>query len=455
MRLRGASTKTWNCDAMVSPPKRCGARFIDAAPWWGGMRPLMIITALAALLFAQVGAAADVATSPACQRFSDLWPQIWQDFVPLAKHGPITASNVSELAEHVRKYNAHSYYFLEMAVVDGVLYLKGDPNQLGVWLKATVKLIAVALDRHGQWIPDVHFVLSVLDDPYLDRRNTKPLPLLSTLTTAAHWDIAVPAQAFFEEGGISSRNAADDFLKWDSDEFQAAQDTKYPWEERVQKAFFRGHDWESINSHIEDLPTRVEEPCIGQYSETSSFGYRRWYEELSQPGAELEDVIDVGLTGAPDFYKEKRKARPFAAPVSIPEHARFRYLLHLDGTAGSTRLVKLLTLGSVVLKQESPYVEYFYRYMKPYVDYVPIARDRCSYKNLTAAVEWLRKNDAAAQRIAKNGRKLQRRVASIDAASCYWQRLLAVYGALQAFEPRTTIDLSKFKRWPSRRKDEL
>eukprot|EP00929_Paragymnodinium_shiwhaense_P061129 TRINITY_DN30526_c0_g1_i2.p1 TRINITY_DN30526_c0_g1~~TRINITY_DN30526_c0_g1_i2.p1 ORF type:complete len:168 (+),score=16.43 TRINITY_DN30526_c0_g1_i2:446-949(+) len=136
-------------------------------------------------------------------------------------------------------------------------------------------------------------------------------------------------------------------------------------------------------------------------------------------------------------------------------HSKCRVRLNATVSTILVVLSQLLTLGSVVLKQESPYVEYFYRYMKPYVDYVPIARDRCSYKNLTAAVEWLRKNDAAAQRIAKNGRKLQRRVASIDAASCYWQRLLAVYGALQAFEPRTTIDLSKFKRWPSRRKDEL
>lgn len=40
-------------------------------------------------------------------------------------------------------------------------------------------------------------------------------------------------------------------------------------------------------------------------------------------------------------------------PVSLPEHAKYKYLLHLDGTSGSNRLLKLLLMGSVVLKQET------------------------------------------------------------------------------------------------------
>ena len=39
--------------------------------------------------------------------------------------------------------------------------------------------------------------------------------------------------------------------------------------------------------------------------------------------------------------------------MSLPEHAKYKYLLHLDGTSGSNRLLKLLLMGSVVLKQET------------------------------------------------------------------------------------------------------
>ena len=39
-------------------------------------------------------------------------------------------------------------------------------------------------------------------------------------------------------------------------------------------------------------------------------------------------------------------------PVSLPEHAQHKFWLQLDGTAASNRLLKLLFMGSVVLKQE-------------------------------------------------------------------------------------------------------
>lgn len=95
-----------------------------------------------------------------------------------------------------------------------------------------------------------------------------------------------------------------------------------------------------------------------------SFAYRRWYAELSR--GELRDVLDVGLTGAPDYVKALHPKNSYAAwakqrtsthraaeveAVPLPLHARHKYLLHLDGTAASNRLLKLLLMGSVVLKQ--------------------------------------------------------------------------------------------------------
>ena len=45
--------------------------------------------------------------------------------------------------------------------------------------------------------------------------------------------------------------------------------------------------------------------------------------------------------------------------------AAHKFLLHLDGTAASNRLLKLLFMGSVVLKQDSVYEEFFYKDLKP------------------------------------------------------------------------------------------
>jgi hypothetical protein len=45
----------------------------------------------------------------------------------------------------------------------------------------------------------------------------------------------------------------------------------------------------------------------------------------------------------------------------MKDHALYRYLLHMDGASASYRLALLLMTNSLVLKQESRYIEYFYR----------------------------------------------------------------------------------------------
>eukprot|EP00928_Gymnodinium_smaydae_P034150 TRINITY_DN24277_c0_g3_i1.p1 TRINITY_DN24277_c0_g3~~TRINITY_DN24277_c0_g3_i1.p1 ORF type:complete len:459 (+),score=54.80 TRINITY_DN24277_c0_g3_i1:18-1394(+) len=391
-----------------------------------------------------------VATPKACLEYNELFPQIWDDFAAVAQMGPIHAENVSSLMQRVKEHNGWQYYFVEIAIVNGKLYTKEKRSTMGIWQLATLRLIQQALTSYASSIPDVYFVLSVLDEPFLERERDKPLPLLAALTTRLHWDIPVPANAYFDDGGISSGGLGkSDFASWESEAFQASLERLYSWERRSQKAFFRGHDWDSINTFIESLPTAPREPCVDKWSVTSSFGYRRWYEELSAPGAALHKLLDVGLTGCPDFALPKRKGRGFAEPVDLPDHAQHKYLLHLDGTAHSTRLLKLLTVGSVVIKQDSIYEEWFYRNLRPYEHFVPFSRDRCDHGNLSKTVEWLRSNDDFAKRIARQGQALQRRLLSTAGAACYWQRLLAVYGALQAFDPRSVIRISDFELWPS------
>lgn len=388
---------------------------------------------------------------PECSQYNELFHQIWSDFAALAAHGPITKENVTDVWNLARKWSGWEYYFVELAIVEGKLFFRGGQRALGPWLHATLKLIALALHKHGRWVPDVYFVLSVLDEPYLERGTRSPLPLLAFMTTRGHWDIPVPSHAFFESsGGISSGDVKQDFQMWEKESWQAALAEKYPWDGRSERAFFRGHDWDSSNTFVELLQTRPRESCIDPSDASRSFGYRRWYTDLSAPGAALAEILDVNLTGAPSFVLEKYPGRKFAPPTSLPEHARHKYLLHLDGTAASNRLIKLMMLGSVVLKQDSVYEEYFYRNLQPYQHFLPFARDRCSTANLTDALAWLRSHDTEARKIAQAGQRYARRLLSTGAATCYWQRVLAVYGALQAFDPRLVIRTREFHEYHSK-----
>ncbi|CAE8591340.1 unnamed protein product [Polarella glacialis] len=126
------------------------------------------------------------------------------------------------------------------------------------------------------------------------------------MTTRAHWDIPVPSYACFESrGGISSSGVAQDMRKWVSLEFQRQLAAAHPWGDRLERAFFRGHDWDSSNTFSELLPELGPNSCVDPMDLSTAFGYRRWYAQLSQPGAALHELLDVGLTGAPDFVKQQ------------------------------------------------------------------------------------------------------------------------------------------------------
>lgn len=54
---------------------------------------------------------------------------------------------------------------------------------------------------------------------------------------------------------------------------------------------------------------------------------------------------------------------------------QYKYQISIDGTVAAYRLPYLLGGSSVVLKQDSPYYEFFYHELKPNVHYIPFKRD--------------------------------------------------------------------------------
>jgi len=47
--------------------------------------------------------------------------------------------------------------------------------------------------------------------------------------------------------------------------------------------------------------------------------------------------------------------------VDIADHAKWKYLVSADGCVAQTRLVKVMLTNSVVIKEESDWIEYYYR----------------------------------------------------------------------------------------------
>ncbi|GFR52155.1 hypothetical protein Agub_g14686 [Astrephomene gubernaculifera] len=63
-----------------------------------------------------------------------------------------------------------------------------------------------------------------------------------------------------------------------------------------------------------------------------------------------------------DFHMPQTFMRPY---VGLSKHARYRFLLNADGHVSSSRLGYIMQINSVVLKERSPWLEYYYRSLQP------------------------------------------------------------------------------------------
>ncbi len=86
----------------------------------------------------------------------------------------------------------------------------------------------------------------------------------------------------------------------------------------------------------------------------------------------------------------------------MPQHimGRSKFLLEIDGYANSWGFLAKLLMGCCVLKVDSPFEQWFYPDLKPWLHYIPVAQD---LSNLFETMEWCLANQAACRDIASAG----------------------------------------------------
>ena len=114
----------------------------------------------------------------------------------------------------------------------------------------------------------------------------------------------------------------------------------------------------------------------------------------------------------------------------------YRAQLVLDGNTLPDRLPFTLFTMTAVLKQESPLREAWYRELRPYVHYVPVAHN---LSDLEAKLKWALSNASRLHGIAANGAKLAQRWLSRRAQLCHWSSLLRELSALSG-DRRVVLD---------------
>ena len=300
------------------------------------------------------------------------------------------------------------------------------PRNPHVYAIADDLLTLLAMHR----VRDVEFVLNVDDYPKAQNMvptappsdgsrgsNTIPAAIFSYTKRenrageSPDADILIPSGAFrmsLFEAKLVERTIA----QWRHD---------FPWESKHASAFFRGTPYCGI--HRFHRCSRYVLPHLAQRTRSP--------------------LLDIGLveyTADHDTELHRPNAPPGTRPlekvarVHETAYGKHKFLLHMDGHSFSNRLQALLLSNSAVLKQESEYIEYYYRALAPWTHYIPFYVDGA--EDILTVLANVSARDDAASAIARRGQAFAHANLHVDARMCYWRRLLDGWADRLAYAPR-------------------
>ena len=245
-------------------------------------------------------------------------------------------------------------------------------------------------------LPDVEFILHAWDHAKVWRQD--PIPVFSFIRDAAKNDITVPYPYRWEGSGMSVAQAGD----------------CPAWEARASKVMWRGG---------------CTGPTMGYRDEVwdAYIRYRATVLTAKRP-----DILDAGLAD----QCSKVGIKPLAPVDTVFGSCQHKHLLLLDGNTASGRSSLWVHQGSVLLKPDSVFSEWYYHLMRPWVHYVPV---REFLEDGEEQAQWVVKDapPKALQCLRDNLAKLAKTHVNTNAIACYWWRLLTEWKRHQPQESRT------------------
>lgn len=179
--------------------------------------------------------------------------------------------------------------------------------------------------------------------------------------------------------------------------------------------------------------------------------------KLCEMSLKHENLIDAGFSEMVDERKIKELKswnrfddylsfqRPFA---TLQKQLSYKYLPVLDGVMCTYPGYQWRLLSnSIVFKQKSDEVQWFYLALKPYEHYIPIKEDM---SDLIDKINWAKSNDEKCKDITKKATEFVLTDLMIEDGYVYLFKVLQNYAKYQNFDKnQLKPDLIKDKRWVS------
>jgi hypothetical protein len=194
-----------------------------------------------------------------------------------------------------------------------------------------------------------------------------------------------------------------------------AANAQFPWKRKTTQAFWRG-------------------------STTSGFFEKDNWDRFCRGKLVLASLrspkeIDARFTGVvqctPDVPGLMKAKGMLSKPVEKADHLHYKYLIDVDGNSCTyERCFWLLLSNSLVLKQVTPNIQWYYGGLKPYVHFLPLKED---LSDLLEQIQWAKIHDEEAEAIAKRATEFVQENLSAESIFQYMALLLTEYAKLQNF----------------------
>ncbi len=189
-----------------------------------------------------------------------------------------------------------------------------------------------------------------------------------------------------------------------------------PWKKRKELAIWRGAMTGLCDFTVENFLTAPRSQLIA--------------ESLMYP-----DLIDAKFVGISQCKKPYEVLKEFLEYYSLPmdliKHFNYKYQILVDGNSCAySRAYWQLFSRSVIFKQDSPNIQWFYRCLIPNTHYIPVASD---FNNLKEKIEWAKNNDKEVHKISVNAQKFALKNLKRSDVYFYLYHLLCEYAKKQCY----------------------
>lgn len=194
-----------------------------------------------------------------------------------------------------------------------------------------------------------------------------------------------------------------------------------PWEAKINKIFWRGvttGDFYPFTvKNFDKLPRLTVSVLSKLYPDLidSEFSYYSPQIRYEHYGPNLKEFCEILFTKSPKSVNEE-------------VHLKYKYLLSLDGNAATgTRVPWIMLSNSVLVKQESEKIQWYYSALKPYIHYVPLKHD---LSDIFEQIDWMKNHDLELQKISQNAQSFAKNNLLSEHIDAHITLLLNEYSSL-------------------------